>query len=178
MYSTADFSRDRRYRFRLDRWWGIGPRVCWLMCNPSKADETRDDLTVKKCMTFSARWGYSGLTIVNRWDFVATSPAALIRSSQPESERNSSALRTIAKDCEEVIVAWGCSRTLREMRLRGHDVFNATELMYLETPYLKFSCLGLSKDGTPRHPSRIAYSTAREPFDWEKARQAMGDKTR
>lgn len=171
MYSSAEFSTDRSYRFRLDRWWGNGPRVGWLMCNPSRADEKRDDPTVRKCITFSARWGYEGLTIVNRWDLVATSPDTLARSPLPISGRNRIFLSAVARDVEEVIVAWGCSATLREMRLRGHDVFNATELMYLENPALKFSCLGLSKDGTPRHPSRLAYSTERVPFDWEKARR-------
>jgi hypothetical protein len=42
VHRTALFSRDRRYRYRLGRRWGDGAAVCFVLLNPSPADERRE----------------------------------------------------------------------------------------------------------------------------------------
>ena len=49
MHRTALFSRDRTYRYRLGHRWGDGAAACFVLLNPSTADETREDPTVRRC---------------------------------------------------------------------------------------------------------------------------------
>jgi hypothetical protein len=37
----------------------------WMMLNPSTADGTDDDATIRKCMKFARAWGYGGILVVN-----------------------------------------------------------------------------------------------------------------
>ena len=97
VYRSAELSPDRKYRRRLDRWWAEGPRVAWLMCNPSLADEVRDDPTVRKCVGFTMRWGFPGLTIINPFDLVCTNPADLVLSQYPATLQNGIAIGKVAR---------------------------------------------------------------------------------
>ena len=62
VWSAACFSDDRAYRYTLRRNFLIGEgTVGFVMLNPSTADETDDDPTVARCVSFALRWGYSAL---------------------------------------------------------------------------------------------------------------------
>ena len=111
VYRSAELSPDRKYRRRLDRWWAEGPRVAWLMCNPSLADEVRDDPTVRKCVGFTMRWGFPGLTIINPFDLVCTNPADLVLSQYPATLQNGIAIGKVARAARLLVVAWGCEDT-------------------------------------------------------------------
>ena len=64
--SEAVISQDERHRYSLTRRWGDGPRVCcWIMLNPSTADATTDDPTIRRCIGFTHAWGYDALTVVS-----------------------------------------------------------------------------------------------------------------
>ena len=76
--SEAVISQDERHRYSLTRRWGNGPRVCcWIMLNPSTADATTDDPTIRRCVRFTQAWGYDALTVVNLYAWRATDPADL-----------------------------------------------------------------------------------------------------
>ena len=76
--SEAVISQDERHRYSLTRRWGDGPRVCcWIMLNPSTADATTDDPTIRRCIGFTHAWGYDALTVVNLYAWRATDPADL-----------------------------------------------------------------------------------------------------
>src|ERR1700691_893264 len=70
MRMGAVFSPCRRYRYALWREWGVLPGmpdkgyVLFVGLNPSTADETRDDATIRRCIAFAQAWGYSGLCMV------------------------------------------------------------------------------------------------------------------
>ena len=50
---VAKFSEDRRYRYLLTRWVGFGSdAVMSVMLNPSTADESHDDPTIRRCINF------------------------------------------------------------------------------------------------------------------------------
>ena len=54
MTGTAVFDETRRYRYRLSREWLLGDGVCcFIMLNPSTADETVLDPTVRRCIGVS-----------------------------------------------------------------------------------------------------------------------------
>lgn len=52
-------------RFWLKRAWGAGPLITWIMCNPSDADATRDDPTMRRVIEFSLAWGYGSCVVIN-----------------------------------------------------------------------------------------------------------------
>lgn len=67
---------NHRYTLRRD-WLGVGGIVNFIMLNPSTADEIFNDPTIRKCIGFAKRWGFSGLVVTNLFAFRATDPADL-----------------------------------------------------------------------------------------------------
>ena len=64
--SGADFSECGRYRYKLWRTWDdVRPVVMFIMLNPSTADATADDPTIRRCIGFAHDWGYGGVRVGN-----------------------------------------------------------------------------------------------------------------
>ena len=59
--------------------------------NPSTADETTNDPTVRRCIGFSRRWGFAGLEMLNLFAFRATDPRVMLRAFNPVGARNGAA---------------------------------------------------------------------------------------
>ena len=78
------------YRYNLSRTWSrhqSAPRLLWIMLNPSTADEDNDDATIRRCIDFSRRWGFSGLDVVNLLAIRTTKPSAIHAEPDPSSRR-------------------------------------------------------------------------------------------
>jgi hypothetical protein len=78
---AAAFSDDAAMRWRLIRVWGGAPytRMVFIMLNPSAADATHDDPTVRRCIGFAAREGCNSLLVLNLVPVVAVHPARLAK---------------------------------------------------------------------------------------------------
>lgn len=66
---SAVLSPDGVYRYELRRSWNPRPACGWIMLNPSRADATDDDPTVRRCLGFASAWGYGSLLIHNLYVF-------------------------------------------------------------------------------------------------------------
>jgi hypothetical protein len=155
----ALFSADRTRRYWLGRRWapGLANVAVWVMLNPSKAGAADGDLTVAKCIGFSKLLGADALAIVNLFSLISTDPAVLLEHPDPVGSFNDESVRGWTFSASWVIAAWGGHEAVTtervedmRLRLRGREVL----------------CLGRTKSGAPRHPSRLAYSTPFETF-WE-----------
>src|SRR5690348_9819680 len=91
------FSQCRKYRYTLWRQWGdvrsgfameLWPAdradksrqyVQFIGLNPSTADETQDDPTVRRCIGFSKAWGYGALCMTNAFAWRDTDPEKMKR---------------------------------------------------------------------------------------------------
>lgn len=145
--SKAEFSDDRRFRYKLWRAWDLNlPTLMFLMLNPSTADETEDDPTIRRCIGFAKRWGYGSLWIGNLWAFRATDPAELKAAWWPVGRQNDEAIRDMATASERIICAWGAHA--EEMPGRGPHVVNTV----LGSQRNKLYCLDATKSGQPAHP--------------------------
>lgn len=71
---SATISECGRYRYRLTRRFADGPCATFVMLNPSTADETIDDPTIRRCRNFAIREGCGGLVVVNLFAYRATDP--------------------------------------------------------------------------------------------------------
>ena len=141
MRREATFDPTTLYRYSLRRCWDdTRTGVCWIMLNPSTADEFRDDPTVRRCINFSRQWGYGSLEVVNIFAYRATLPSDLWPLDDPIGPDNDAAIDAAAARASLVVAAWG---THGGYRGRGAEV--AARLTGAK-------CLGLSKGGYPRHP--------------------------
>lgn len=147
--SGAEFSSCRRYRYRLWRRWGDGPWVCWIMLNPSTATATEDDPTIRRCISFSKRWGCGSLDVVNLFAFRSTDPAALKNEDDPVGPENNAAILKSVDRAALVVAAWGVHGTLDGRDARVKALLSG-----------RLQCLGTTKEGHPRHPLYVAGSTA------------------
>lgn len=137
------FSDCRKFRYTLWRTWNPVENPTYAMfigLNPSTADETNDDPTVRRCIRFSKDWGYGALCMTNIFAYRATDPYDMKAQRDPVGSQNDFWLRNISAKASVVIAAWGVHG---EYLGRGKQVF---EML----PSLQ--CLGTTVNGQPRHP--------------------------
>jgi len=75
----AAFSPCRTFRYSLWHQWGddsLGYAM-FIGLNPSTADETLDDPTVRRCINFARDWGYGALCMTNLFAFRSTDPSVM-----------------------------------------------------------------------------------------------------
>ncbi len=158
VHCDADISPDGRYRYWLTRIWDLDrPRACWIALNPSTADASVDDPTIRRCMGFSRRWGAGGIYVVNLFALRATDPRELRLPGDPVGPDNDAYLKDAARAgflC--FVAAWGASAIAAA---RVEPVL----AIFREHGRL-LQCLGQTKDGAPRHPLYVRADTALVPF--------------
>lgn len=137
-------SEDSRYRHVLWRRWG-DELLGFVMLNPSTADATEDDPTIRRCIGFAEREGFGGIQVANLFDLRATDPTELRTSEHPLVHPEHQDPFSWLSDCTVVIAAWGGVH--RSLRWR---VAQVTELA--ASRGLSLFCLGTTKAGDPRHP--------------------------
>lgn len=155
----ALFSACRTYRYSLERAWGHGDSdlALWVMLNPSAANETENDPTLRKVIGFTERLGLSRLRVVNLYALVSTERANLYRAEDPVGIENDAHVALAAREASRIIVAWGADPPHIE-RVR-------TVLAILRTnAKVALHCLGRTRGGDPRHPVRLSYDTELEVF--------------
>ncbi len=58
------------------------------MLNPSTADASVDDPTIRRCMGFSRRLGYQGMVVVNLFAWRSPKPSELSKADDPVGPDN------------------------------------------------------------------------------------------
>lgn len=151
--ASATFSSCRRYRYVLERTWDDQlPAVLFIGLNPSTADERADDPTVRRCRRFAVDWGFGSLILVNLFAWRTTDPRGLIDADDPVGRRNDRWLDLMSTRASLIVAAWGVHG---DFRGRADEV--ARRL-------LDVHCLGMTKDGAPRHPLYMRADTQPRPF--------------
>ena len=149
----AVFSPDRIYRYVLYRVWDEAkPRVMFIGLNPSTADESVDDPTIRRCKRFADDWGYGGLIMTNLFALRATAPKVMLSHITPIGPKNDYWLETLARDAGIIIAAWGTNGSHQ-----GRD-----KMVLRFMPQTRH--LGLTKAGMPRHPLYLKADT--KPQIW------------
>lgn len=145
MTGSAIISPDGVYRYRLERTFEGNPnqRLVFIMLNPSTADASTDDPTIRRCIGFAKREGCGGLVVVNLFALRATDPTALRAASDPVGPENYSNLSD-ASYSGRVVAAWGAHPFAAT---QGRKV--AWALTLGDRPLY---CLGMTRAGAPRHP--------------------------
>lgn len=140
---TASLSGDGVYRYTLGRHWEEARPLVWVMLNPSTADATVDDPTIRRCIGFAQAWGYSGIHVVNLFALRSKDPSDLLRHPDPVGPENLEHVEAALAWAPFVIAAWGAFDKLHspvEDMVRAHR---------------GAMCLGHTKKGAPKHPLYI-----------------------
>lgn len=154
---TAVFDQTGQYRYQLGRRWrAAGHSVTFVMLNPSRADASCDDPTLRSCMQFAWRWQYAALLVVNLFGYRTPHPQELKQASDPIGDDNDRYLLQAVEEADQVVLAWGNWGSLVE---RDRIVLN------LLIPYQsKLTYLQLNRSGQPRHPLYIKRSTLPQSY--------------
>lgn len=149
---SAVFSPCRTYRYELWRTWEPEkPFVQFIGLNPSTADETNDDPTLRRCIDFAQRWGYGGMVMTNLFAYRSTQPDNLLAPGsrkklrtepEPVGPENDGILRAMAGRAGVIVVAWGSHDATH---LRVPDVLEVLKGYEL-------NALKVSEKGAPYHP--------------------------
>ena len=108
-FVTAEFSPCRTWRYILRRRWSSGPVIGFILLNPSTADETLNDPTIRRCIGFAKAFGYGSLVLGNLFALRSTDPMALRSHDNPIGPGNNEAMLSIVDEAESgrVICGWG-----------------------------------------------------------------------
>lgn len=165
--ASAILSDCRRYRYYLQRSWHPDrPRLCFIMLNPSTADETLNDATIRVCMGRAASMGRGGVDIVNLFALRSTDPRGLypldvLPVSEPgDPYKNDRIIECVVKQASGVICAWG--------KHGAHLHRDRIVLQRLRELGVSPSALKVNLDGSPAHPLRIPYSRHPVPYTYER----------
>lgn len=161
--ADAVLSPCGRYRYLLTRYWEPSrPSVGFVMLNPSSADHTVDDPTVRRCIGFARGWGFGGLRVANLFALRATDPTGLFEAvaagTDPVGPENAAHLQSLA-DEHTVVLAWGANAAAVDGSSYPSRV--AGELAAAGAALL---CFGHCRDGAPRHPLYVAVGTTLVPW--------------
>lgn len=151
----ATISECGLYRYRLWRIWDETlPAVAFCCLNPSTADATQDDPSIRRMMGFAQAWGRGGLVVVNLFAFRATQPTALKAVSDPVGPDNDDYLCSVANQVDLFICAWGNHGVYRDRGRQVLDLLSHYQLFYLR----------MTGQGEPAHPLHLPASLEPIPY--------------
>jgi len=116
--------------------------VTFIGLNPSDADETKDDPTIRRIIGFAKSWGYGGAYVVNLFDQISSDPKTV--AIHLAGELNEEILLQYTLKSELVILAWGSDKIAEARALQV--------LHLLPAHHIPAFCLGINKNGSPKHP--------------------------
>jgi len=134
----------------------LNGRLVWVCLNPSVADASADDPTIRKICGFTRRWGFAQPRVVNLYALRSTDPKGLWRHTDPVGPENDRYIREEITACDAIVLAWGANATPERAK-------TVTRLIDLNTLDLGVPIwhLGLTKNGQPKHPLMLGYDTKR-----------------
>jgi hypothetical protein len=149
------------YRYDLTRLWEAPDSddpgfVNFIMLNPSTADATKDDPTIRRCIAYARRWGYDGVVVTNLFALRATDPKALLRDPDPIGLENDAHLSHWAARAELVVCAWGSHAMAARRAAAVLDLLRSAGA----TPH----ALKLTGSGMPGHPLYLKADASPFPF--------------
>lgn len=160
-FGSAVISADGVYRYRLERDTGLpGKTAAVIMVNGSTADGKTNDHTIRKLFGFSYRLGIGRFIVGNKFGFRARDIKKLRTAADPVGPENDHHLEQIMRDAELHIVAWGpLGKLPPHLRTRWREVVAISARVGCP-----LFCLGVAKDGQPRHPLMLGYNAVLTPW--------------
>ena len=145
----ATFSECGRFRYELRRVWDRAlPALAVIGLNPSTADATTDDPTMRRVRGFAADNGFGSFIMLNLFAYRATKPRDLNAAGYPTGDPENIDRITEVSNENATLVAWG-----------GHQGINRRVLRVTARLRGPLLCLGVTQGGMPRHPLYLPAET-------------------
>jgi hypothetical protein len=158
---SAVISDCGQYRYRLDRWVTNSAGTltfAYFGVNPSTADASIDDQTVRKWGEFTRRHGGNHFIVGNAFAYRSRDVRAL-HTHDPVGPENDRYIAEIIAEADILVPCWGrTSKVPAHLRGRFNEV--ALKIMSAGKPVRIF---GHTADGDPKHPLMLAYDTSLIP---------------
>lgn len=168
---SAIISECGKYRYRLERN-GLPPlpqviisneefhplagkTVAFFGINPSTADASIDDATVRKWIGFCRRWGVQRFIVGNVFSYRATDVREIARQPFPQGPEHYQHLQQIIEAADLLVPCWGASTKL-PVDLRHHL---SSLLAWLQRTGKPMAIFGMTSCGQPKHPLMLGYDT-------------------
>ena len=133
----AKFSNDKKHRYKLSRHWDLNkPQILYIMLNPSIGNESIDDPTIRRLLSFTKKFDYGGFFVGNLFTYITPNPKTL-DTSIGLTNKNLNVLTNLVSKADEVVYAW------------GNSIEEPNELKKLISNPM---CFGKNLNGTPKHP--------------------------
>ena len=154
----------------------IEGRIPVLYCgyNPSTADETVDDPTIRRELHFGRRVGGTFMVKVNMFDFRSTDPKNIGQIELPgKVDKSRTQIYHVPRDTKDnmdlirelgnlvhaaagtCIAAWGSPKGYKDTKARAKMLHN----ILISTNEFPWWCLGTTGAGYPRHPLYLPNET-------------------
>ena len=134
---SARFSNDKKHRYKLSRHWDLNkPQILYIMLNPSIGNESIDDPTIRRLLSFTKKFDYGGFFVGNLFTYITPNPKTL-DTSIGITNKNLNVLTNLVSKADEVVYAW------------GNSIEEPNELKKLISNPM---CFGKNLNGTPKHP--------------------------
>jgi hypothetical protein len=153
MEPTAIISECGKYRYQLGRRWTLIDRpLYFVMLNPSTADASVDDPTIRKCIGFAKANNFGAIEVFNLFAWRATNPKELVEKrgfADVVGPENDSYLAGIPS-WATVVCAWGSFiNSQPSLHYRGREVKRMLTGR-------KLMCVKRTED-RPWHPLYVKY---------------------
>lgn len=160
---SAVISPCGMYRYRLERTVAMeGPVYAFFGINPSTADASVDDATVRKWIGFAKRWGASRFIVGNVWPLRSTDVRRLATATRwlDIGRENQRHILAMATEADVLVPCWGGREKVPRIM---HNEIDDLAALLLGTgkPVMHF---GLTKSGDPKHPLMLGYDTPLTPW--------------
>ncbi len=158
MIKDAVISECLNYRYALSRKWDEknDRTIVFCMLNPSTADASLDDPTIRRCIGFAKEWQYDQLVVINLYSLRTPNPKDLWPHPNPIGEDNDNCIQMMAKRYENIVCAWGANAKFDRV---------VQVAAILENSGANLMCLGTTKNGSPRHPLYIKSTQLLMPWN-------------
>lgn len=149
-------SDDGVYRYSLTHEWDdTKKRMLFIMLNPSTANATDDDPTIRRCIGRAIDEGYGSIEVVNLFAFRAMKPRDLHWAKDPVGPKNKHHVLSAIARANIIVAAWGVNVKLIE--------YSSHHMRSMLRDYSTW-CLGTTKAGHPRHPLYVRKDQKLERF--------------
>ena len=141
---------NKNKRYSLWRIWNENlPKVLYVMLNPSLANDSKDDRTIKKLNYFTKKFGFGGFYVGNIYPQITPYPKVLYSLSLSQSKKNCFHINSMIKKSKKTVFAWG----------------NCKERpLWVEALVKNPLCFGHNKNGSPKHPLYLPKTTSLVKF--------------
>jgi hypothetical protein len=150
----AEYSADGTYLWSYERRWAPGGALCWVGLNPGPGDRDAGSRpALRRVASWARREGCAAVVVVNLYSLRSMDPTTLHTTTNDiVGDRTDDTIRATSRDARITLAAWGASKMVRQ---RSTEV-----LELLDNPL----CVGVNKNGEPRHPLYVPAATALVPY--------------